>query len=63
MYQLNIMDVEESILLKATGYARSDSTGYRNATKKVIKELGYVGYFEREIHVDRVLHDLTVQSV
>ena len=42
MYQLGIKEVNESILLEATGYARHDSNGYRNAAKKVIKELGYV---------------------
>lgn len=41
MYQLNIMDVEESVLLEATGYTRHDSKGYRNAKKK-IKDLGYM---------------------
>lgn len=42
MYEVNIKEVDEAILLKATGYARNDSTGYRNATKKVIKEFGWV---------------------
>ena len=34
-------EVEESILLRATGYAGNDSKGYRNAAKKLIKELEY----------------------
>lgn len=40
--KIGITSVTEELLLKATGYARSDSTGYRKATKKLIKELQYL---------------------
>lgn len=41
MHQMGIMEVDESILLEATGYGRHDSKGYRSAVKK-LKDLGYV---------------------
>ena len=42
LHQLNWTEVKEEILLATTGYARSDSKGYRKATKQLIKELEYV---------------------
>jgi hypothetical protein len=42
MDQISVLKVKEEILLQATGYARHDSNGYRNATKELIKERGYI---------------------
>ncbi|VEU33579.1 unnamed protein product [Pseudo-nitzschia multistriata] len=42
MDQVGVSVVKEEVLLKATGYARSDSNGYRKATKELIKQLCYV---------------------
>ena len=42
MEQIGMTEVNEQILLTETGYARNDSNGFRNATKNLIKELGYV---------------------
>lgn len=42
MDQIGVSEVKEEVLLKATGYAGSDSKGYRNATKELIKQLEYV---------------------
>lgn len=39
MYELGITDVREEMLLNVSGYARTDSKGYRNAMKYLIKEL------------------------
>eukprot|EP00531_Pseudo-nitzschia_arenysensis_P008101 CAMPEP_0116144742 /NCGR_PEP_ID=MMETSP0329-20121206/16181_1 /TAXON_ID=697910 /ORGANISM="Pseudo-nitzschia arenysensis, Strain B593" /LENGTH=235 /DNA_ID=CAMNT_0003640219 /DNA_START=372 /DNA_END=1079 /DNA_ORIENTATION=- len=41
MEQIGILEVKEEFILKATGYARHDSTGYRKASKKIQKELVY----------------------
>ena len=42
MDQIGVTEVMEVILLQATGYARNDSNGYRNAVKELIKERGYI---------------------
>ena len=42
MRQVGIMQVDESEVLDKTGYARTDSTGYRTALKALTKELGHV---------------------
>ena len=42
MDQISVLEVKEEILLQATGYARHDSKGYRNAAKELIKERGYI---------------------
>jgi len=65
MYQIGMTEVKESILLEATGYARHDSNGYRNAVKQVTKELGYVGkekkiYKLTESGIDYLLESGTI---
>mmetsp|Transcript_24197 Transcript_24197/g.57022 ORF Transcript_24197/g.57022 Transcript_24197/m.57022 type:complete len:224 (-) Transcript_24197:409-1080(-) len=42
MDEIGMTEVNEQILLTATGYARSDSKGFRNAIKNLAKELGYI---------------------
>ena len=42
MYEMGTTVVKEDQVLKESGYARTDSTGYRAAMKEVIKNLGYV---------------------
>lgn len=42
MYEMRIKEVDEAVLLEATGYSRHDSKGYRNAIKEVTKERGWV---------------------
>jgi len=39
MFDANVQEVEETEVLKATGYTRTDSTGYRKAMKTLLKEL------------------------
>jgi hypothetical protein len=41
MEQIGVTEVDESILLYATGYSRRDSNGYRAAAREILKELGY----------------------
>ena len=56
MEQIRISEVQETILLTATGYSRTDSTGYRNAMKKLIKELKYL---ERTTQNKKTIYKLT----
>ena len=42
MHEMGTEDVKEDHVLKETGYSRTDSTGYRDARKKIIKEMGFV---------------------
>ena len=42
MHQVGIHSVKEKDVLLKTGYARTDSTGYRNAMKELTKDLGHV---------------------
>jgi hypothetical protein len=42
MSQVGIHSVDEKDVLLKTGYARTDSTGYRKALKELIKDLGQV---------------------
>ena len=42
MHQVGVSAVEEKEILLKTGYARTDSHGYRNAMKQLTKELGHV---------------------
>lgn len=42
MRQVGIDQVDEKEILFKTGYARTDSKGYRNAIKELVKELGHV---------------------
>jgi len=42
MKQIGVLVVKEEIMLEATGYARQDSKGYRNAVKDLTKERGYI---------------------
>merc|ERR1711966_438572 len=56
MEQIRISEVQETILLTATGYSRTDSKGYRNAMKKLIKELKYL---ERTTQNKKTIYKLT----
>ena len=42
MHELGMDSVKEEEVLKKTGYARTDSKGYRLPIKKLSKELGYI---------------------
>ena len=42
MRQAGMMEVDESDVLQASGFKRTDSTGYRVAMKALTKELGHV---------------------
>lgn len=39
MYIAGVKQVKEDVVLKTTGYARTDSTGYRKAMKTLLKEI------------------------
>jgi len=42
MHQVGVFEVEEKEILLKTGYARTDSHGYRNAMKQLTKEMDHV---------------------
>lgn len=42
MHEMGTEDVKVENVLKETGYARTDSNGYRNAVNKATKDMGFV---------------------